>query len=391
MAKEGDADEDGKEKENATVQLGRSLLDAATQTPVKMGRVVTSMGKDSWKDWENKGRATFCPPASDLGRPVFHPDAEEAEVRLRQLKQEVRRAEDERDLAKAHLVRAEKEIKRRDHRLFKELEEHQNASILPERLSALVKECLKSGQGEELQLLREKLTVLEASVNRARPGSVIGAIGASNTSAGGAPSTPRAQLAGRFSENDAPSSPLKRQASFRKEKSLVAGGGGSAGGGGGGGGEALQTARAELERLQKLCSAHEVIREGLEKRVAQLEAQLQRYTSPPAAALSAPGAAAAAVGDKQESSASLFTEDGHRFDNYIRRLAGLSELPKPSLTAGGDQEGVRVRTDPKAKKRRDLQLGEAGGGEHEVVYEVTCQTSDFAGAGKILVYEALSY
>jgi hypothetical protein len=52
---------------------------------------------------------------------------------------------------------------------------------------------------------------------------------------------------------------------------------------------------------------------------------------------------------------------------------------------------VRLRTDPKAKKRRDLQVGEAGGGEHEVVYEVTCQTSDFAGAGKILVHAASSF
>ena len=76
--------------------------DAATQTPVKMGKtpMVLSMGKESWKDWDVKGRATFRPPASEVGRPVFHPDAEEAEVLLRRLKRDVRKAEEERDLAK---------------------------------------------------------------------------------------------------------------------------------------------------------------------------------------------------------------------------------------------------------------------------------------------------
>lgn len=62
--------------------------------------MVLSMGKESWKDWDVKGRATFRPPASEVGRPVFHPDAEEAEVLLRRLKRDVRKAEEERDLAK---------------------------------------------------------------------------------------------------------------------------------------------------------------------------------------------------------------------------------------------------------------------------------------------------
>ena len=108
-----------------------------------------------------KGRATFRPPASEVGRPVFHPDAEEAEVLLRRLKRDVRKAEEERDLAKAHLVRAEKEIKRRDHRIFKELEEHEHAAMLPERLRLLVKDSLASGQAEELRMLRDKLASME--------------------------------------------------------------------------------------------------------------------------------------------------------------------------------------------------------------------------------------
>ena len=352
--------------------------DKATQTPAKLGRA-GSMDKDSWKDWD-KGRATFRPPASEVGRPVFHPDAEEAEVQLRTLKQDLRRADAERDLAKAHLVRAEKEIKRRDHRLFKELEEHQGASMLPARLGALVKECLKSGAAEEVRMLREKVAALEAAGEGMRNAGFAGTPGPS----GGAPGTPRAKLAARF-EDDAPASPMRRQASSLSKggsaRSLMATGGG----------EALQAARAEIEQLKKLCAAHDVIREGLEKRVAQLEAQLQRQNAAPsgAAAASVPGPGGAAPlaagamasdGERKEPTPSLFTDDGRDFDNYIRRLAGLSELEAPKDARDKQHVAVRVGTDAKSKRRPAVHT-QGQKGEKEVVYEVTCYTSDVPGAG----------
>ena len=367
----------GMDKENVVSNDGVRGQDATTQTPVKMGRVASSMDKESWKDWD-KGRATFRPPASELGRPVFHPDAEEAESRLRQLKQDVRRADEERDLAKTHLLRAEKEIKRRDHRLFKELEEHQQAGMLPGRLEKLVKDCLKSGLAEELTLLREKLAA-PAIAGTAATGRMPVRISAVET---GDPGTPRAKLAGRFEEDPA-ASPLRRQGSSLSKggstRNLV-------GGGGGGGGEALQTARAELERLQKLCAAHEVIREGLEKRVAHLEAHQQRTTTtadgvPVATAAATSGAAIVAGGEREstQGAASLYTEDGRGFDNYIRRLAGLTQLPATE-TATHQHLDVRVGTETKGKRRPAVQM-QGSKGDAEVVYEVTCHTTDMPGAG----------
>ena len=207
-AEEGDKENMGEQKKDWNTARGTGH-DAATQTPAKLGRA-GSMDKDIWKDW-NKGRATFRAPASEVGRPVFHPDAEEAEALIRTLKQDLRRADEERDLAKAHLVRAEKEIKRRDHRLFKELEEHQGASLLPARLSTLVKECLKSGAAEEVRILREKVAALEALSEGIRSVGLTGTTGPA-AAAGGALGTPRAKLATRF-EEDVPASPLRRQSS----------------------------------------------------------------------------------------------------------------------------------------------------------------------------------
>ena len=317
--------------------------DAATQTPVKMGNtpMVLSMGKETWKDWDMKGRATFRPPASEVGRPVFHPDAEEAEVLLRRLKRDVRKAEEERDLAKAHLVRAEKEIKRRDHRIFKELEEHEHAAMLPERLRLLVKDSLASGQAEELRMLRDKLASMEVSADSLRTSNLLGQGGA--PSAGAAPGTPSGRQGSSRFDEDAPPSPARRQLSASKSGSSR----NLTGEGSAKGGEALIAARAEVDRLQKLCAAHDVIREGLEKRVAQLEAQLQRHTAGGGGEASADGApgkglssvTAAGVGSGEKEStdgdAPLFTEEGRGFDNYIRRLAGLSELP--SARSGGSE------------------------------------------------------
>lgn len=344
------------------------------------------MSRDSWKDWDVKGRATFRPPASEVGRPVFHPDAEEAEGRLRQLKQEVRSAEKERDNAKADLVRAEKKIKRRDHRIFKELEDHQLAAALPKNLSVLVKECLLSGQAEEVRMLREKVALLEASGGASAGMLQAGVHGARvNSVACGGTSTPRAKdtatkLAARF-EEATPVSPLRRQQSDRSvgsSRNLQAGVGGVAGGG-----DALQAARAEVERLQKLCAAHEVIHEGLQKRVAQLEAlnAVNRNEAP----MPKPGAPAVASAggecETRDASASLYTEDGPGFDNYIRRLAGLSELAPPAhRSPTGQQQSVKLHTYPKGKPRPAVHV-QGAAAEREVVYEVTCQTGDSAGAG----------
>eukprot|EP00802_Teleaulax_amphioxeia_P005597 Tamp_05601.p1 GENE.Tamp_05601~~Tamp_05601.p1 ORF type:complete len:940 (+),score=261.82 Tamp_05601:61-2820(+) len=201
---------------------------------------------------------------------------------------------------------------------------------------------------------------------------------------GGAPGTPRAKLAARF-EDDAPASPMRRQASSLSKggsaRSLMATGGG----------EALQAARAEIEQLKKLCAAHDVIREGLEKRVAQLEAQLQRQNAAPsgAAAASVPGPGGAAPlaagamasdGERKEPTPSLFTDDGRDFDNYIRRLAGLSELEAPKDARDKQHVAVRVGTDAKSKRRPAVHT-QGQKGEKEVVYEVTCYTSDVPGAG----------
>ena len=377
--KEGEKENVAAQKRPPHAARGTGGNDAATQTPAKLGRA-GSMDKDSWKDW-NKGRATFRAPASDVGRPVFHPDAEEAEALIRTLKQDLRRADEERDLAKAHLVRAEKEIKRRDHRLFKELEEHQGASLLPARLSTLVKECMKSGAAEEVRVLREKVAALEALSEGMRSVGLSGTAGPA-VAAGGAPGTPRAKLAARF-EDDAPASPLRRQASSLSRRDSGRNLTPAAGS------DSLQTARAEIERLQKLCAAHEVIREGLEKHVAQLEAQLQRRNSQAegAAAAGVPargGAAPSATGlmaddgERKEPTPSLFTDDGHDFDNYIRRLAGLSELEAPKDDK--QQVAVRVGTDAKGKRRPAVHTQDQKG-EKEVVYEVTCYTSDLRGAG----------
>jgi hypothetical protein len=289
---------------------------------------------------------------------------------------------------KAHLVRAEKEIKRRDHRIFKELEEHEHAAVLPERLRVLVKNSLKSGQAEEVRMLREKLAALEASADRLRTANLLGD-GAAHIggAAASAPGTPSAKQGGGRFDEEAPASPVRRQLSASRgagsARNLAEGAGSSKGA------EALMAARAEVDRLQKLCAAHDVIREGLEKRVAQLEAQLSRHAgaAPPDSGAAGPAAAGAAAKpggfgegehDSKEGGASLFTEEGRGFDNYIRRLAGLSELPSPA--AGGDPGSLRVSTDVKSKRRPAVQLTSAKA-DREVVYEVTCHTGDVAGAG----------
>jgi hypothetical protein len=370
------------EKENMSVlQIGGPLAaglraPAKTDTATQTGRTWSA---NMWREWDMKGRATFRPASNEQGRPVYHPDAEEAELQLRQLKKEVRQANEERDLVKAQLVMKDKEIKRRDHHIFKELEDSMSSSALPGRLVRLMKECLVSGQTEEVRMLREKVAALEAAAEVSRVSFLVpGASIADATSI--APSTPVAsKLSGRFDEDAAPS-PVRRHKSFSggSSRNLT---------GGGGGGEALQAARAEIERLNKLNAAHEVIREGLEKRVSQLEAQLQRNTLPAdgtagvaASSLGADGARAGA-GDKDGKGnwESLYTVDGSGFDNYIRRLAGLAELP--SSAAGTDaQVAVRVGTDVKSKRRPAVQV-QGAGGDSEAVYEVTCYTSDLEGAG----------
>ena len=367
------------DKENVAVVQFRGTMrgaqDAATQTHKGLSSSATQ-----WSDWGMTTRATFRPATNEQGRPVFHPDAEEAEGQLRQLKKDLSRAHEERDVMRAKLVQKDKEIKKRDHRIFKQLEDHQHAKLLPKALSSLVKDCLTSGREEELERLREQVIRLEGAADAMRTDALMSG---GTTPAAGTDTPVAAKLAGRFLDEEVPSSPMRRQKSLGSSGSMRNALGGGAGGGGVGG-EALTAARAEIERLQKLNAAHEVIREGLEKRVAQLEAQLAKSGRTGSSALSPAkpaGAGAAAlptdsVGD--DGSAGLYTEDGHGFDNYIRRLAGLSQLPAPAKHAV-----VKVGTSPSARKRAAGQTPPAlaAGDADMMVYEITCHTGDVPGAG----------
>ena len=155
------------DKENVAVVQFRGTMrgaqDAATQTHKGLSSSATQ-----WSDWGMTTRATFRPATNEQGRPVFHPDAEEAEGQLRQLKKDLSRAHEERDVMRAKLVQKDKEIKKRDHRIFKQLEDHQHAKLLPKALSSLVKDCLTSGREEELERLREQVIRLEGAADAMR-------------------------------------------------------------------------------------------------------------------------------------------------------------------------------------------------------------------------------
>ena len=82
---------------------------------------------------------------------------------------------------RAKLVQKDKEIKKRDHRIFKQLEDHQHAKLLPKALSSLVKDCLTSGREEELERLREQVIRLEGAADAMRTDALIALPSAART------------------------------------------------------------------------------------------------------------------------------------------------------------------------------------------------------------------
>jgi hypothetical protein len=86
----------------------------------------------------------------------------------------------------------------------------------------------------------------------------------------------------------------------------------------------------------------QVVREGLERRISELEAEVHRLRARAAGDPNSPVKGKDAGGNVEEDGerGELFTKDGREFENYIRRLAGLDELP---VGDKGDRAAQRVR------------------------------------------------
>jgi chaperonin cofactor prefoldin len=164
------------------------------------------------------------------------------------------------------------------------------------------------------------------------------------------------------------------------------------------GDSALQAARAEIERLQKLYNAGETVRDSLTKQVEDLQKELRKLQPDPGAPASEHGSAASAAGEEPavEQHDKIFTQDNRAFENYIRKLAGLPELPSSEKTDRASQR-VRVSTGPKTSAHHGGKVSPSVPGKKSdewAVYEVITCSFRFgmarpAMSGRVIILPSL--
>ena len=142
----------------------REMVDKGVQVRPKGASVSPNL----WANWTEQGRATFRPPSSEVGRPTYFLDAEEAESRLRQLRQELNSANEERDGMRAKVVKYENKLKEKDKFLAQIL---QNRVLhLPSKFASMVKECLASDVHNQLEEAKITIGELKGKLNIAQLG-----------------------------------------------------------------------------------------------------------------------------------------------------------------------------------------------------------------------------
>lgn len=247
----------------------------------------------------------------------------------------------------------------------------ERSSELPERIQTLIKECVSSSSVVEIDNLKAEVRRKQDAIDQLRQSR------GENTD-GNVPLSERAAAMPHTRSSSKPwddhEGPLESPVGRTARKV----GGGAAKGSS----EALSAARGEIERLQKLFNAGEVVREGLERRIGELEGEVHRLRARAAGDPNSPakGQEASKSLEDEGENGELYTKDGRDFENYIRRLAGLSELP-PGDKADRANQRVRVGLGPKPTSKAGVVAEQSKGNREWVVYEVTTQTGKVAGGG----------
>ncbi len=335
------------------------------------GRKLADLWSDAWKDG---GRATFRPATSERGRPSYKHDAEDLCSQIVDLKTKLKESEKEHEKLEVKVKKIEAKCREKDKIVVQALLE--KGQELPSRMRALVEDCLKSESEAEKERLKSEIKRKDDEIRalHLRFGS------GENVYSNVDDSLKRTQVEkqkGKPWELDA-DGPLDSPASSGRQStgrkiSAVSGKHSND--------SALQAARDEIDRLQKLYSSAEFMRGIADARVSELENEVNRLRKRASADPESPTKQGAPPGGDGEGEnhkdETLFIKDDRAFENHIRKLAGLAELPsaeKPDRAA----QRVRIGMNPKASAMDTGKAATAttqGGkktGREWAVYEACC-------------------
>jgi hypothetical protein len=316
---------------------------SGTQQPASHGSKLTELWSDAWKDG---GRATFRPATSERGRPSYKHDAEDLYSQIVSLKSQLKLSGKEHEKLQVKVAKIEAKCREKDKIVVQALLE--KGHELPSRMRALVEDCLRSESEAEKEHLKSEIKRKDEEIRALHLRFGSGENAYSNVD----DHLKRAQFEkskGKPWEIDADGSLDSPASSGRQStgrKTIF-----SAGSGKQSNDSALQAARVEIDRLQKLYTAGEIVRSSLESRVSELENEVNRLRKRASADPESPtkqGAPSGGEGEGEEhKDETLFIKDDRAFENHIRKLAGLAELPSAEKPDRASQR-VRIGMNPKA-------------------------------------------
>lgn len=387
QAKGGDDGKEDKDMEEKKLALEKELkLDLAPKfrdQSTQASHVPRGSGRPD--PLQQQGRATFRPPTADTGRPAYRPDLEDQVSDMRSIKLELTEAKKEVERLKTALLRSEAKEKEKERLVEQVLME--KSHVLPTRIAHLIEQCFKSAQNSKLQEAEStiaaqdlELQEMQGELERLQrtAGDKAGPMWTARTR-----SSPRQPWEMDFGDKGlntsrSSSGTLSPAGGSSTARSSQMGytARGKQGGGHKGDADAMRKAREEIEKLHRLVSAGETVRDGLQRRVETLEAEVKQLRGKENEGTGMQKSTAEIHKD------SLFTEDGRDFENYIRRLANIPELPDAKK-----KNEVRVGMTPKVTTQKQREAAAAAELEKKkkdrqmLIYEVTCRTGPSEGSG----------